>query len=141
MQNKAFNITIIVVIVLLIGFVVWQQVNIMGIKSDLLRLEPSSADVESIMTDLAEVKSTFADLSEIESNLRSYQKLAILALASYSMDFAQAEYYLATLDLDKAQSYLDDAKADQGFFLGHLDEVDELMDEKVALLKGWQSLP
>lgn len=128
MKNKGFVI-VIIVISLLIGCVVWQQINIMGIKSQLISLESPVGDVQ-------EVKSTLTSLAEIESELDLNEQAQELAQNDMFMDWSGAMYFLATKNWEEAGSSLDLYDTLSDTMTSLLTEHDDLMAQKIALLQG-----
>jgi len=121
MKNKGF-IIIIVVIGLLVGCVVWQQINIMEIQSQLLG-SPGS-------------QSTLNGLAEIELQLDSNEKAREVTQSDMLMTWTDSMYFLATQNWDQANSYLDLHGTLNNTMVSLLARHDDLMAQKIALLQG-----
>ena len=133
MQNKAFNITIVVLIGLLIGFIVWQQFEIREIKS---ALSGEMAGIRSVQEEVAGIRSVLEDVAEIELSLVDNERLQQMTQGLKLMYWANWGDAIIEYDWDEIDEYkqkYEDEKA-------QLDALqilhDGLVEEKVELLKG-----
>jgi len=135
MKNKG-SIIVVVIVCLLVGCVIWQQIKLGVIETRLREVESLRRDVQSALTGISAVNSTLAYLAVIESALGSNEKSRESTQSTMLMDYAFGLYYLAILDFDQSKSYLDKCKLAQDTLSLLSNTYDLLMDEKVALLGG-----
>ena len=130
MKNKRL-IILTVAVCLLAGAVVWQQVAIKEIQSRL-----TAAELTGIESSAMGTNSILSDLAEIESQLDSNEKMRELAQSDMAMTWTDSMYFMATQNWDLVSEYLDQYTALNNTMTSLLSEHDELMAQKIALLRG-----
>jgi predicted negative regulator of RcsB-dependent stress response len=112
MNSKVFSIAIIILVILLIGFAVWQQVEIRGIKS------------------------TFIELAELESALALNGEMQQTTQNLMLMHWADSGSYLAMGDLEQAEESLNLCEEYRDELNTLQAQYDDVVTVKVALLEG-----